>query len=1273
MMLLLGGEGLPRFQSDALAERLSERVGASLRLRVTRMLLLDGTLPDGDADRARLFRLLHAEPATPSASALLVVPRRGTRTGWSSKAGDILARCGFETVERVELGRAIEIEGIDASTLDSGALRLLHDPMTEAVVDASASLQAWFDPLPPGRLEHVALSPDPHRALAAANRRMGLALNDDEIEYLVRAFSDVGRDPTDAELMMFAQANSEHCRHKIFNADWRVDGVDRDGSLFGMIRGTHAATPQGTVVAYDDNAAIMEGFDATLFHPGDDGCWSETPVRQNIQIKVETHNHPTAISPDPGAATGSGGEIRDESATGRGGRPTAGLVGYSVSDLRVPGHEQSWETAPAPPARIASALQIMIEAPIGAARFNNEFGRPGLGGYFRPFSLREGERWWGYHKPIMIAGGSGGILDSQTEKRPLDAGHRILVLGGPAMLIGLGGGAASSVHAGESDESLDFASVQRANPEMQRRCQEVIDRCWAMGEDNPIASIHDVGAGGLSNAIPELLHDGGVGGALDLKRVPVADASMSPMAIWCNEAQERYVLAVEASRLDSFLALCSRERCPVADLGPATEEHRLVVSDGDRPRPIDLDLDVLLGKTPARSMDVSSAPLPVRDQGLAGIDPGDALHAVLAHPAVGSKHFLVTIGDRTVGGLSVRDQMVGRWQVPVADCAISLTDYAGPSGTAMAMGERTPLAVWNAPASGRMAIGEALTNLAGVAIGDRKRIKLSANWMAASGAEGQDAALRETVEAVTGAFCEALALSIPVGKDSLSMRTCWRDGNEDVEMTAPVSLIVSAFAPVEDVAGHVTPDFDAQADDRRIVMVAPPRWRLGGSILSVCLDRRLGEVPDVDDPAALAAAFDAIQRGLAEDGFVAVHDRSDGGLAATLAEMAFAGRAGVRVEAPADAELPAWLFSEELGIVVQCGDEARDRLAERLGAAGLGAWLHEIGEVTDAAEFIVVQDGERVVDEEPAGLLRAWWSPGRRIQSLRDDPVCADEEAASACDWNAPGLRPHRTFDDAPAVITGARPRVAILREQGVNGQREMAMAFHGAGFEAVDVHMSDLESGRHDLDAFRGLAVCGGFSFGDVLGAGQGWARSILFHDAMAERFARFFADPGKFALGVCNGCQVLSAMARIIPGADHWPRFRHNRSAQFEARLSQVEVVDSPSLFLAGMAGSRLPIVTSHGEGRAEFAGGAVADRARVALRYVDGNGAPAERYPDNPNGSPEGVTGLCNEDGRITIMMPHPERLLRARNYSWAPREWGERSPWMQMFANARRWLG
>jgi phosphoribosylformylglycinamidine synthase len=1118
---------------------------------------------------------------------------------------------------------------------------------------------------------------------------------------------------------MFAQANSEHCRHKIFNADWIVDGVQQDRSLFAMIRHTHECHPDDVLSAYSDNAAVISGFPAGRFFPDPaDGEYRYHPEDVHILMKVETHNHPTAISPFPGAATGSGGEIRDEGATGRGAKPKAGLCGFSVSNLRIPDFVQPWERDYGKPGRIVSALDIMLEGPIGAAAFNNEFGRPNLAGYFRTFEEDgpDGQRR-GYHKPIMIAGGLGNIREAHVHKAELPPGTAIVVLGGPAMLIGLGGGAASSMAAGSSHEDLDFASVQRGNPEIQRRAQEVIDRCVALGASNPILSIHDVGAGGLSNAVPEIVHGAERGGSFELREVPNDDPGMTPMQIWCNEAQERYVLAIAAEGLATFEALCARERCPYAVIGVATGEPALTVTDRQfNNRPVDLPMHVLFGKPPKMLRDVAReggspglphlptpgpSPLSMNGEGGRGgevstfhgeggrggeVSPlADAVARVLRFPAVADKSFLITIGDRTVTGLVCRDQMVGPWQVPVSDVAVTTTSFDAYTGEAMAMGERTPLAVLNAPASGRMAVGEAITNIAAARIEKLGDVKLSANWMAAAGHPGEDARLFDTVRAVGMELCPALGIAIPVGKDSLSMKTVWDEGAERKSVVAPLSLIVSAFAPVLDARRTLTPQLCTDRGDTDLILIDLGRGqnRLGGSALAQVYGQ-LGEVvPDLDAPDDLKAFFAVIQELNAAGRLLAHHDRSDGGLLATLAEMMFAGGCGATIllDDLDDGPLGA-LFAEELGAVIQV--RARDRRAvlTRLAAAGLGECCHVIGAPNGEDRLILRHAGETLFAASRSELRRLWSETSYRMQALRDHPDCAREAFAAACDPADPGLNIRLTFDPAediaaPFLADGARPRVAILREQGVNGQVEMAAAFDRAGFAAVDVHMSDLIGGRVSLADFHGIAACGGFSYGDVLGAGEGWAKSILFNPRARDEFAAFFARPDSFGLGVCNGCQMLSNLHELIAGTGLWPRFVRNRVEQFEARLSLVEVLPSPSLFLRGMAGSRLPIAVAHGEGRAEFRDERGPDAALaaglVALRFVDHFGQPAATYPANPNGSPGGITGLCSRDGRFTILMPHPERVFRAAQYSWHPDGWGEDGPWLRLFRNARRWLG
>ncbi len=1274
----LGRESVPRL--------------ARMHAQFWHFVKLRRTLPVGE--RAVLEALLTYGPKTAQEDVrpgLLVVPRIGTISPWSSKATDIAHQCGLDAVERIERGTVFDavLAGGKRAGRDVLAMLapLVHDRMTETVLEAFDGADALFLHATPTPLESVDLLGRGRIALEQANAGMGLALSPDEIDYLAEYFGRIGRNPTDVELMMFAQANSEHCRHKIFNASWVIDGTPMPHSLFGMIRHTHRQNPAGTLVAYSDNAAVMEGVRTARFFPGPDGVYTCRDQHAHILMKVETHNHPTAISPFPGAATGSGGEIRDEGATGRGAKPKAGLTGFTVSHLRIPSFVQPWERKDyGRPGRIASPLQIMLEGPIGGAAFNNEFGRPNLLGYFRTFEQAVAGEQRGYHKPIMIAGGVGNIAPEQIEKLPLTAGTALVQLGGPAMLIGLGGGAASSMGTGQNAEDLDFDSVQRGNPEIQRRAQEVIDRCWALGPDNPILSIHDVGAGGLSNALPELVHGGGVGGRFALREVPNEEPGMSPMQVWCNEAQERYVLAVRADRLDQFRALCERERCPFAVVGTATTEHQLVVEDGlFENRPVDMDLSVLLGKPPRMTRQVArlARTLPALD--LSGIDLQEAALRVLRFPAVASKTFLISIGDRTVGGLCSRDQLVGPWQAPVSDVAVTLAGFGTAAGEAMAMGERTPLALIDGPASGRMAVGEAITNIAAARIPGLGAVKLSANWMAPAGHPGEDATLFDTVRAVGLELCPALGISIPVGKDSMSMKTTWQAGGAARQVTAPLSLIVSAFAPCLDARKTLTPQLRVM-DEETVLLLADlggGRNRLGGSTLAQVFGQLGDQVPDVDDPRALRGFFDVVQA-LNERGMLlAYHDRSDGGLFATLCEMMFASHVGVTVDlddADNDTRLLAALFSEELGAVLQVRQADLAAVQQAFAGAGLHGMLRTLGTINRSGRLVVRVDGRERYAQLGTVLLRTWSETTHRIQRLRDNPDCAQEEFDALLDAGDPGLHATLTFDPAediaaPYASGGARPRVAILREQGVNGQIEMAAAFHRAGFEAVDVHMSDIIAGRASLRDFNGFAACGGFSYGDVLGAGEGWAKSILFNARAREAFEAFFHRGDSFALGVCNGCQMMSNLRDLIPGAQDWPRFVRNRSEQFEARFVMVEVTRSPSLFFQGMQGSRIPIATAHGEGYAEFGSGRqLADaRALVALRYVDNRGRPTERYPANPNGSPEGITGLTTADGRFTILMPHPERVFRTLQMSWRPDEWGEDGPWLRLFRNARRWIG
>jgi phosphoribosylformylglycinamidine synthase len=1274
------------------------------------------------ADRAldsfeleRLAQLLSYGPAVkeeqPNGELLLVTPRFGTISPWSSKATDIARHCGLEMIERIERGIAFYVQKSDGSALaaeeKSALLPLIHDRMTDMVLADFALAEKLFHHVEPQPLRVVDILGGGAAALGQANREWGLALSADEIDYLVENFARIGRNPTDVELMMFAQANSEHCRHKIFNADWVIDGKPQPHSLFGMIRNTHAKAPRGTVVAYSDNSSVIEGAEIARFYPDSDGKrYRYVSEKTHILMKVETHNHPTAISPFPGAATGSGGEIRDEGATGTGSKPKAGLCGFSVSNLNIPGFIQPWEGNYGKPGRIASALQIMLEGPIGAAAFNNEFGRPNLAGYFRTFEEEVSGEMRGYHKPIMLAGGVGNISDQHSFKGEVTPGALLIQLGGPGMLIGLGGGAASSMDTGANAENLDFDSVQRGNPEMQRRAQEVIDRCWQMGEANPILSIHDVGAGGISNALPELVHGSGRGGHFRLRDVPSEEPGMSPMQIWSNEAQERYVLAIAPHSLAAFAAMCERERCPYAVIGEATIEHQLVVEDSHFGNtPVDMDMNVLLGKPPRMTRNVARAQQALAAFDVEKLELKDAAYRVLRLPSVGDKTFLISIGDRTVGGFTARDQFVGPWQVPVADVAVTTMGYDTYCGEAFAMGERTPLALLDAPASGRMAIGEAVTNIAAALIDDIGDIKLSANWMVAAGHPGEDAALYDTVHAVGMEFCPDLGVSIPVGKDSMSMKSVWDEDGAKKSVTSPLSLIISAFAPTSDARRTLTPRLRNDLGDTDLILIdlGRGRARLGGSALAQVHGVVGNEAPDVLVAAHLRAFFEAVQK-LNRDGrIVAYHDRSDGGLFVSLCEMMFAGHVGVTLDVDEmcyeqirsdveengkeEPEIPSGsyssrifgvLFNEELGAVLQVLRADTPVVMQTFFDAGMRSEFHVIGTLNQDDRLRILRNEVEVFSESRVDLQRAWSETTCQLQKLRDNPECAQQEFDRILDTSDTGLQAAPAFDinadiAAPFINSGVRPAMAILREQGVNGQVEMAAAFDRAGFAAVDVHMSDIIAGRVSLRDFKGLAACGGFSYGDVLGAGEGWAKSILFNARARDEFDAFFRRGDSFALGVCNGCQMMSNLHAIIPGAENWPHFVRNKSEQFEARFVTVEVPHSPSLFFDGMAGSRLPVVVSHGEGYAEFASAEAQQKSLVALRYVDHHGQPASSYPANPNGSPQGITGLTTADGRFTIMMPHPERVFRTVQHSWHPDGWGEDGPWLRMFRNARKWVG
>ncbi|MDM0047192.1 phosphoribosylformylglycinamidine synthase [Variovorax dokdonensis] len=1324
-----GARALSDFRARQLLPRLAaldERIEA-ISAHFVHLVATDEAL---DAAHQQRFAALltYGEPAEAQQAAhasLVVSPRLGTVSPWASKATDIARNCGL-SVRRVERVTQYHLQlksslfnrspELSAQTL-AAAAELLHDRMTESVLPSLEEAQVLFAELPATPMAHVDVATGGRAALEEANRTFGLALADDEIDYLVEAFTRLGRNPTDVELMMFAQANSEHCRHKIFNAEFSIDGQKQPLSLFGMIRNTERLHPQHTVVAYSDNAAIMEGHDVERFAARMDMQGSPQYGKQaathHVLMKVETHNHPTAISPFPGASTGAGGEIRDEGATGRGSRPKAGLTGFSVSSLWPKEGDDYGK-----PEHIASPLQIMTEGPLGGAAFNNEFGRPNLLGYFREYeqtvasdvdSIRRG-----YHKPIMIAGGLGQIDAGLTQKIQFPAGTLLIQLGGPGMRIGMGGGAASSMATGMNAAELDFDSVQRGNPEIERRAQEVINHCWLQGDANPILAIHDVGAGGLSNAFPEITNDAGRGARFDLSAVPLEESGLAPKEIWCNESQERYVLAIAPESLPQFQAFCERERCPFAVVGVATEERQLMLTQegGEQDQPVNMPMDVLLGKPPKMHRDVKTVARQFRPLELTGVELQKAAIDVLSHPTVASKRFLVTIGDRTVGGLTHRDQMVGPWQVPVADCAVTLADFKGFAGEAMSMGERTPLAAHDAPASGRMAVAEAITNLLAAPI-ELARVKLSANWMAACGEPGEDAALYETVKAVGMELCPALGVSIPVGKDSLSMRTQWKEEGADKRVTSPVSLIVTAFATIDDVRATLTPQLDAQTEDTTLVLIDLGRGkhRMAGSVLAQTLSQSGDTVPDLDDAQDLVRLVDAVNELRGQGRILAMHDRSDGGLFASACEMAFAGQVGIalnvdmlvtegdgisdsraeygdaknwagQVSARREELTLKALFSEELGMLLQVRTSERNEVMQILRSHGLSACSHFVGKTRPVSSPIdagkgrveVWRDAKSVFGASLQDLQQVWDSVSWKIARERDNPQCADEEHAAAGDPSDLGLQVvlPRPLPEAPAVLT-ERPRVAILREQGVNSHVEMAYAFTEAGFDAFDVHMSDLQSGRADLASFKGVVACGGFSYGDTLGAGIGWARSITFNPRLSEQFQGFFGRADTFGLGVCNGCQMFAELADIIPGAQDWPRFTTNQSERFEARLSQVEVLDSPSLFFAGMAGARLPIAVAHGEGFANFRHRGNADRAIAAMRYVDNHGVATERYPFNPNGSPGGLTSVTTADGRFTALMPHPERVFRNVQMSWTSGDKSAFSPWMQIWRNARKWVG
>ena len=1296
MLQLLGGLALSDFRKNKLLTSLQTAVPAVTEIQANYMHFVDvdKTL-DSDA-KVVLDSLLHTEsqPDTtnPDARVFLVIPRPGTISPWSSKATDIAHNCGLSDVHRIERGILYHVVSDNSlNTADWQAISaLLHDRMTESVFSDIEEAERLFYQSEPAPFNSVDILTCGRDALKKANTDLGLALAEDEIDYLVENFKTMNRNPSDVELMMFAQANSEHCRHKIFNADWVIDGKQQKKSLFSMIRNTHEKNPGGVLSAYHDNSAVMKGSKAGRFFAEPQSHQYEYHEEDiHILMKVETHNHPTAIAPFPGAATGSGGEIRDEGATGRGSKPKAGLCGYSVSNLKIPASPQVWETDFGKPGRIVSALDIMLEAPIGAAAFNNEFGRPNICGYFRTYEEKVssfgGEEVRGYHKPIMLAGGLGNIRADHVDKNDIPPGSQIVVLGGPAMLIGLGGGAASSMATGESQESLDFASVQRGNPEIERRVQEVIDTCVQMGAQNPIISIHDVGAGGLSNALPELVNDSGRGGHFELRLIPNDEPGMAPMEIWCNEAQERYVLAVSSANIDDFSDICARERCPFAIVGEATKEQDLIVGDGHFDNtPINMPMDVLLGKPPKMRRDVKHHPVAKQDFSLADINISEAAKRVLALPTVASKNFLITIGDRTVTGMVARDQMVGPWQVPVADVAVTAAAYDSLKGEAMAMGERTPIALLDHAASARMAVGEAITNIAAARINKISDMVLSANWMAPAGHPGEDAGLYDAVKAVGEELCPKLGIAIPVGKDSMSMKTVWDDEKGNHSVTAPLSLIISAFAPVEDVSLTLTPELRTDKGDSDLILIdlGKGKNRLGATCLAQVYKKLGHHSADLEDPNSLKNFFSVIQKLNKKGLLLAYHDRSDGGLLATVCEMAFAGHSGINISLDelGDSSI-ASLFNEELGAVIQVQHEYTDEVLAELHDAGLAHYSHVIGQLNNDDNIVIQYNDHDLLNEKRRSLQRIWSETSYQIQALRDNAECAKQEFDTLLDHNDPGLHAKLSFDaqeniSAPYLNIGHRPRMAILREQGVNGHVEMAAAFEKAGFASVDVHMSDIINGRHSLNDFQGLVACGGFSYGDVLGAGGGWAKTILHNNAMRDEFETFFNRPDSFALGVCNGCQMMSHLKDLIPGASHWPQFERNLSEQFEARFTMVEIQPSASMLFDGMVGSRMPIAVAHGEGQVNFVTDTLSQQVQndslVSMKYVDNLGNATEKYPYNPNGSVAGITGLTTKDGRFNIMMPHPERLFRTVQHSWHPDEWGKDGPWLRLFRNARYWV-
>jgi phosphoribosylformylglycinamidine synthase len=1272
-----GIQALSKFKIKALQEKLSASLSGITLLGAEFTHFIDSKNGLSSEHTEQLNKLLNYTPSVDYSNSndhLTITPRQGTISPWSSKASDIAHLCGLNELNRVERGITYHFNQVLNEDSTNKVLSIIMDRMTESFLKDDADAHLLFDELTPKTSQSIDIISGGREALEKANTTLGLALSDVEIDYLIENFTALNRNPKDIELMMFAQANSEHCRHKIFNADWVIDDEAQAISLFGMIRNTYKAHPEGLLSVYSDNSAVMTGYESERFFANKDGVYTSKTEQKAVLMKVETHNHPTAIAPDPGAATGSGGEIRDEGATGRGSKPKVGLCGFSVSNLKIPNDEKSWEVDYGKPKQIVSALDIMIEGPLGAAAFNNEFGRPNICGYFRTYEQKTANNQVrGYHKPIMLAGGLGNIQEGHVEKGLISHGDKLIVLGGPAMLIGLGGGAASSVGSGEQSEDLDFASVQRANAEMQRRAQEVIDACANLGDDNPIVSIHDIGAGGLSNGVPELVNDSEKGAILELRNVPNDDKQMSPMEIWCNESQERYVLAINGDSVDLFKSICERERAPFAILGEATDDRHLKMNDAHfDDSPIDLPMSVLLGTTPKTLKNVSSIANIELEFDDSNVEVKEAIDRLLALPTVASKNFLITIGDRSITGLVAREQMIGPWQVPVADCAVSLSDYVGYQGEAMSLGEKTPMALSNAAAAARMSIGEALTNMMSIYVEDIHHISLSANWMCASGFEGEDAKMYEAVKAVGMELCPALGLTIPVGKDSMSMRSSWQDGEQEKSVTAPLSLIITAFSKIPDARKQITPLLQKETDSELLLIdLGFGKNRMGGSCLAQVYNQVGKTTPDLDDDK-LFGNFFAVINELNHSGLIdAYHDRSDGGAIISLLEMAFASNCGLDI---VSSNVIGSLFNEELGCVIQVSSNNKVSVLDALNKAGLGDCTSTIATINSDDTIRISDESGEIYFDNRATLQQQWSSTSYEISKLRDNPESAQSEFDEILKPSN-GLVIAPNFDinenvSAPYINAGNKPKIAVLREQGINGHIEMAAAFTKAGFEAHDVHMSDILSGRVSLDTFRGLVACGGFSYGDVLGAGRGWANSILYNPRAKDQFSKFFNRDDNFALGVCNGCQMMSNLTEIIPGTDNWPSFERNASEQFEARFLSVEVQESKSLFFDGMAGSILPIVTAHGEGQANFS--SVVKENTIGIKYVDHQGNPTQTYPHNPNGSDSATAGLCNDSGRVTIVMPHPERVVRVIQNSYHPNDWSERSPWMRMFENARKWV-